>query len=152
DLAEQFVARRGGGLLVLGARSFAENGLRGTALEAALPVAVTDRGDPAMAGGSRDTNQLTLTADGLLHPIMRLAPEGDATRARWNRVPELSSTAGLGRARPGAVVLATAGGAGGLGRPLVAVQRYGEGRSMIFGGEAAWRWRMLLPADDGTYD
>ena len=23
---------------------------------------------------------------------------------------------------------------------------------MIFGGEAAWRWRMLMPATDGTYD
>jgi hypothetical protein len=32
------------------------------------------------------------------------------------------------------------------------VQRYGDGRSMIFAGEAAWRWRMMLPASDRSYD
>ena len=153
DLVEAFVAKRGGGLLVLGARSFDRNGLRDTPIEAALPVSLTDRGDDAGAGGGRaDANRLTPTADGLLHPIMRVAADSEASRARWIAAPSLSSTAGLGGPRPGAVVLATAGSAGGLGRPLVAVQRYGEGRSMIFGGEAAWRWRMLLPATDGTYD
>ena len=66
---------------------------------------------------------------------MRVAADRDASRLRWLATPALSSTAGLGGPRPGAIVLATAGSAGGLGRPLVAVQRYGEGRSMIFGGE-----------------
>lgn len=152
-LVEAFVAKRGGGLLVLGARSFDRNGLRDTPIEAALPVSLTDRGDDAgAAGGSADANRLTLTADGLLHPIMRVAAGGDASRDQWLAAPSLASTAGLGGPRPGAVVLATAGSSGGLGRPLVAVQRYGEGRSMIFGGEAAWRWRMLMPATDATYD
>ena len=153
EMVEAFVAKRGGGLLVLGARSFDRNGLRDTPVEAALPVALTDRGDPAAASGARgDANRLTLTADGMLHPIMRLGADGDTSRRRWLETPSLASTAALGSARPGAIVLATAGSAGGLGRPLVAVQRYGEGRSMIFGGEAAWRWRMLMPAGDGTYD
>lgn len=155
DLArvETFVARRGGGLLVFGARSFDSAALRGTALEPVLPVALTDRGDPALAGGARaDTNRVALTADGMLHPVMRLAASGEAMRERWAALPSLASTAALGRARPGAAVLATAGGTSGLGRPLIAVQRYGEGRSMIFGGEAVWRWRMLMPAGDGTYD
>ena len=39
-------------------------------------------------------------------------------------------------------------GPGGTPRALVAVQRFGEGRSMVFTGEASWRWRMLLPATD----
>jgi len=34
----------------------------------------------------------------------------------------------------------------------VAVQRFGEGRSMVFTGEASWRWRMLMPATDRTFD
>ena len=37
-------------------------------------------------------------------------------------------------------------------RPLVAVQRYGQGRSLVFTGEASWRWRMLLPSSDRSYD
>ena len=39
-----------------------------------------------------------------------------------------------------------------MSRPLIAVQRYGEGRSLIFAGEGAWRWRMLLPSSDRSYD
>jgi hypothetical protein len=34
----------------------------------------------------------------------------------------------------------------------VAVQHYGEGRSMVFTGEAAWRWKMLLPSEDRLYE
>jgi hypothetical protein len=49
-------------------------------------------------------------------------------------------------------VLATTTGAGGVNRALVAVQRYGEGRSMVFTGEASWRWRMMLPSSDRSYE
>ena len=38
-----FVAERGGGLLVLGGRSFAQRGLSGTPLEEVLPVELNDR-------------------------------------------------------------------------------------------------------------
>ena len=31
-------------------------------------------------------------------------------------------------------------------------QRFGQGRSMVFAGEASWRWRMLLPASDTTHE
>jgi hypothetical protein len=34
----------------------------------------------------------------------------------------------------------------------VAVQRFGDGRAMLFAGEAAWRWRMLRPASDRDYE
>ncbi len=37
-------------------------------------------------------------------------------------------------------------------RPLVAVQRYGRGRAVVFAGEASFRWKMMLPAGDQTYD
>jgi hypothetical protein len=49
-------------------------------------------------------------------------------------------------------VLAVTSGPGQGPRPLIAVQRFGEGRSMVFTGEASWRWRMMLPAADRTYD
>jgi hypothetical protein len=32
------------------------------------------------------------------------------------------------------------------------MQRFGEGRSMIFTGEASWRWRMMLPSQDQSYE
>jgi hypothetical protein len=83
---------------------------------------------------------------------MQLAAGADDTRKRWEAVPALAAVTPLGRPRPGASVLAVTSGPGGTPRALVAVQRFGEGRSMIFAGEASWRWRMLLPAADRSFD
>jgi hypothetical protein len=35
---------------------------------------------------------------------------------------------------------------------LIAAQRYGQGRSMVFAGEASWQWRMMRPATDTSYE
>ncbi len=42
-MAAEFVSVRGGGLVALGGRSFAQRGLIGTPLEEALPVELNDR-------------------------------------------------------------------------------------------------------------
>ena len=97
-------------------------------------------------------NRVSLTSEGATHPIMQIADDVDATRKRWEAVPPLATVAQLGGPRPGASVLAVAGSAGGTARALVAVQRYGLGRAMVFTGEASWRWRMHLPAADRTYE
>jgi hypothetical protein len=153
DATRTFVARRGGGLLVLGARSFLQQGLADTAIEEVLPLSLQDRtGGVLPASDSAGANRITLTAHGAAHPVMQLAQGLEDTRRRWNAVPALAAIAPLGGPRPGATVLALASGAGGTPRALVAVQRFGDGRSMIFAGEAAWRWRMMLPAADRSYD
>jgi hypothetical protein len=36
--------------------------------------------------------------------------------------------------------------------PVIAVQRYGRGRSMTFSGEASWRWKMMLASTDRSYE
>jgi len=148
----EFVARRGGGLLVFGAQSFLNRGLVGTPVEDALPVQLNRRPDAALpAGSSAAANRVQLTDAGSDHPVTRLgATRAESTR-RWEGLPALASTSLLGNPRPGAAVLATSM-AGGASRPLIAVQRYGEGRSMVFAGEAAWRWRMMLPSKDRSYE
>ena len=83
---------------------------------------------------------------------MQLTADAEETRKRWEAVPALASISPLGGPRPGASVLAVTSGPGGAPRALVAVQRYGTGRAMVFTGEAAWRWRMMLPASDRSYD
>jgi len=35
---------------------------------------------------------------------------------------------------------------------VVAVQRYGQGRSMVFAGEASWRWKMMVASSDRSYE
>ena len=169
-LTAEFVAERGGGLLVLGARSFDRQGLAGTALEHALPIDLTSqratitlattpvhptmqsprRADPGVP--PKQPNSPALTVDGLLHPATRLAALPEENRQRWAALPSLAAVAHVGGARPGAQVLAVALTAGGNPQPLIAAQRYGQGRSMVFAGEASWRWRMLRPATDNSYE
>ena len=152
DATRDFVSRRGGGLLVLGAQSFLNRGLGGTAVEDALPVELSRRVDATTSSAaSRAAYRVALTDAGRQHPITRIGLTDDDTRKRWDGLPALAAAASLGTARPGATVLATTSAAGAL-RPLIAVQRYGEGRSMVFTGEASWRWRMMLPSSDRSYD
>jgi hypothetical protein len=139
---------------VLGAQSFLNKGLVGTAIEDALPITLNQRADSAVpaSASSRAAHRVALTDAGLQHPVMQLAAGIDETRTRWESLPPLAAAAGSGTIRPGATILATTTGAGSVSRPLLAVQRYGEGRSMVFTGEASWRWRMMLPSDDRAYE
>lgn len=149
-----FVSDRGGGLLVLGGRSFEREGLARTALDEVLPVDMSDR-RATVARASNDTPLAAaaqLTSDGADHPATRIGATAEESRRRWAALPPLASVSAVGGPRPGALVLATTPGPGGEARPLVAVQRYGQGRAMVFSGEASWRWRMMLPAADTTYD
>ena len=153
EATRQFVSRRGGGLLVLGAASFARQGLLGSALEDALPLQLSGRDGGAIASSNgAGVNRVTLTGEGAVHPVMQIADDPEASRARWSQVPPLAMVAQIGGPRPGASVLAVADSAGGTARALVAVQRFGLGRTLIFTGEASWRWRMHLPSSDRTYE
>ena len=153
DATRLFVSRRGGGLLVLGATSFARGALLGSALEDALPLQLSGRDGGAVAAvNGAGVNRVTVTGEGAVHPIMQIADDPEASRTRWAQVPPLATVAQVGGPRPGGSVLALAASAGGTARALVAVQRYGLGRTMIFTGEASWRWRMHLPSSDRTYE
>jgi uncharacterized membrane protein len=156
SMAADFVSERGGGLLVLGGRSFAQRGLSGTPLEEVLPVELNDRRG-GLVRTSLDVsdlpshNKVVVTKEGESHPIMRLGSV-DETRRAWAALPALAASAPLGGPRPGATLLALTTAPGGGVYPVVAVQRYGQGRAMVFAGEASWRWRMMVPSTDRTYD
>jgi uncharacterized membrane protein len=159
-MAADFVSERGGGLLVLGGRSFAQRGLSGTPLEEVLPVELNDRRGAlvrtsfAQANSSElpSHNKVRLTPDGEMHPVMRIAATPAETRKQWAVLPALAAAASLGGPRPGATVLAVTTAPGGGVYPVVAVQRYGQGRSMVFAGEASWRWKMMVPSSDHAYE
>ncbi len=153
EVAAEFVAERGGGVLVLGAKSFAQQGLVGTALEEALPVDLRDRGNGVVRTSTREreVHRLTVTADGTTHPVMRVGSSVEDTAKLWAAAPALAGATPLGAPRPGAQILAVTNTADGV-RPVIAVHRYGRGRAMIFAGEASWRWRMQLPSKDRTHE
>jgi hypothetical protein len=83
---------------------------------------------------------------------MRVAATPAESADVWRKLPPLAAAATLGAPRPGATVLAATSVPSGGVYPLIAVQRYGRGRSMTFAGEASWRWRMLRPSTDRTYE
>lgn len=153
SLLAEFVGERGGGLLVLGSRALQASALEGTVLEELLPVEISDRrsSDASRATAAGLGGGVELTPDGARHPVMRIAPTAEETRARWASLPALPSLASVGGARPGATVLAVSGAPGSVARPLVAVHRFGRGRVLAFAGEASWRWRMMLPSTDTSY-
>src|SRR6185436_12655929 len=93
ELTNEFIANRGGGLLVLGARSFDRQGLAGTALEEALPIDLTDRRSQITLASAEvpivDPNTPALTTDGALHPATRLAVTPEENRNKWSKLPAL---------------------------------------------------------------
>src|SRR5262249_3937247 len=153
EMAAEFVGERGGGLLVFGAKSFAQQGLVGTELEEVLPVDLRDRGNGVVrtAARSGEPFKMSLTPEGESHPVMRIAATIDESLKTWSSIPALAGAPSGGAARPGAQVLAVGAAHDGV-RPALAVQRYGRGRSMVFAGEASWRWRMQLPSNDRTHE
>jgi hypothetical protein len=107
----------------------------------------------SLASGSMPShNKVTLTAEGEAHPIMRIGSSPEETRKLWAALPPLASSAAVGGPRPGATILALTTAPGGGVFPVVAVQRYGQGRSMIFAGEASWRWKMMVASSDRAYE
>jgi uncharacterized membrane protein len=157
ELLAAFVSTRGGGLLLMGGRSFLERGIAGSPLEEALPLELNDRRGGAATRasdgeGGGPHNAVTVTPAGAVSPIMRIAPTPEETRKQWAALPALAAVSPVGGPRPGATVLAVTQSSNGALVPLVAIQRYGRGRSMVFSGEAAWRWKMLRPSTDRTYE
>ncbi len=148
-----FVSERGGGLLMLGGRdSFGEGGYGGTAVSDALPVELQGVvGDPPALA----TLRATPTSPGAGHPALQLAATDSLSQARWATLPPLTAVNRLGRAKPGATVLLNGVTADGVTtRPLLAYQRYGRGKAIVFGAQDSWLWQMeaSIPVDDQTHE
>ena len=149
-----FVSERGGGLLVMGARSFEGRGFQATPLEALLPLALREEGRSGVLGSGAAAGgppRIAVTPDGQRHPVMRLGTRVEETTGGWAAMPPLGRIVPMGPPRPGAAVLAVAAGES-ASPPVIAVQRFGRGRTMVFAGEASWRWQMLAPSTDQTYE
>ncbi len=148
-----FVSERGGGLLFAGARTFDPQGLSGSPLEELLPLRLGDGGGVVRAASTsaEDRYRVRPTAEGARHPIMRIAATDQEARSRWASLPSLAGVVQLGGTRPGASVLAVMDELG-SNAPVVAVQRFGSGRTALFAGQGSWRWKMLRPSTDASYD
>lgn len=149
-----FVSVRGGSLLMLGGREgLGDGGWGRSVVAAALPVQL----------GSQLNNQtfvrqrsaVTPTLAGLRAPWLQLEEDMQANIEAWQSLPELADAQTIGTVKPGALTLlerqSTAPGAI-RSLPLLVMQRYGRGLSMVLGTSGTWRWQMGLPSDDQRHE
>ncbi|HUF30086.1 MAG TPA: glutamine amidotransferase [Gemmatimonadaceae bacterium] len=150
-----FVAERGGGLMMLGGRrAFAEGGYGGTSLGEVLPVEL-DAGRSGIDDEYFVPLRVNPTPAGLGHAVTQLAPDAEASAARWRTLPVLSSVNAVRRIKPGATLLLTGEDTSSSTRHVVlAAQRYGRGLSVALPVQDAWLWRMHaeMPVEDLTHE
>jgi hypothetical protein len=139
-LIDDFVSRRGGGLLMLGgAESFVAGAYRRTPVADALPIYldnVEGLATPPLGGRFR----LALTRDGWLEPWVRLRKTEPEDRERLAAMTPFQTVNPVGRLKPGATVLANVLDDAGQSYPALVAQRYGRGRAAALLIGDLWRW------------
>jgi hypothetical protein len=138
-LIDDFVSRRGGGLLMLGGvESLAGGDYRRTPVGDALPVYLDGPSSGAPGDGEY---RLSLTREGWLEPWVRLRGTEPEDRRRLAAMAPFQIVNPVGEIKPGATVLAQAvDDRTGKAYPALVAQRYGRGRSAAIMFGDLWRW------------
>ena len=148
ELIQQFVDRRGGGLLFLGGRTaLADGAYDKPPFEDLLPVRLPNHKNTF----HRDPATAVLTAPGRDSLITRIEEDPEANVARWKKLPYLMNYQEAGTPKPGATVLAEMNAAGHT-LPLLITEKYGRGRTAVFATGGDWRWQMLQPLQDMSHE
>jgi uncharacterized membrane protein len=150
EMIVEFVKERGGGFLMLGGKnSFSSGRYQNSPIADILPVELLpDRALPVI-----DKVQLVLTDHGRGHDLMRLAGDPATNNKAWAQLPPLEDFNRVGEVKPGGVVLARGEPENSDGNPiLLAYQRYGRGRAMVFTTGSSWHWQMEMGHEDQTHE
>ena len=149
-----FVSERGGGLLALGGRrALGEGGFAGTPVGEVLPVDFVGRPDEKSPYFSE--LKVDVTVPGSIHAATQIAEAESTSAKRWKTMPPVSSVNRIGRAKPGATVLLTGTPTKGGEREIVlAYQRYGRGKAIVFPIQDSWLWQMdaSVSLEDMTFE
>ncbi len=159
-MLQDFVAERGGGLLVAG---MLQDEFVDTVLADILPVTLVPSTllPQNLQGGITRGEHLTgeiftpkLTTEGEFSELLRLHSDDAENLRLWSLMPDLQGAYVTGRAKPGATVLMEHNVLQFQNQllPVIAMQRYGSGRSMAVTSASTWRWQMMLPAVDQSHE
>ena len=138
----KYVMEGGAFAMVGGSLAFAQGGYAETPIEDILPVSLRqDRNDYRAI-----TQRLELTAEGKVHPITRLAADPGENQRIWSTIPELDALNIGGRLKPSATVLGVSSRRfeDGQEAPLLAVQRFGKGRTLALMSDYTWKWNFHM--------
>lgn len=152
DLIVDFVSERGGGLLLLGGRrALAEGGYHDSILQQLLPVVLAELPSPEFARRVR----VEPTAAGWSHPALLLDADVAASIERWRSLPALTVVNPIREIKPGATLLLE-GYADARDAPFVVLagQRYGRGKVVVFAVQNSWLWQMhhTIEVDDRSHE
>lgn len=150
----EFVNKRGGGLLALGGRrAFSEGGYAGTPVADVLPVILEQ---PSGQKNDEYFSQLSVepTREGAMHPATQIAATEQQSASRWKDLPPVTSVNPIRRVKPGATVLLTALDKDRQSQVVLAFQRYGRGKSLVFPIQDSWIWQMhaSIALEDMTHE
>lgn len=151
---EQFAARRGGGVLLLGGgRAFGAGGYGGTPIEELLPLTLTSSGGEREQGSPMGFRAV-LTGPGRLHPVTRLNEDRAVSAKVWESLPPLTLPEILRQPKPAATTILEAVDVKNQERtvPLLVEQRYGRGRTLALLVSDTWRWRMEMPSESTAHE
>ena len=138
DRVRDFV-RDGGGLAMFGGnRSFDSGGYGDSALRDVLPVELDGKGSYQSLGAVN----AVLTPAGKAHPVTRLVPDPKTNEEAWSKMPALTDLNQVRGVR-GETLISAGGDGSANGAPLLAIGRYGKGRTLALMSDDAWRWNFI---------
>ncbi len=145
ELLRHFVLERGGSFFMLGGKdSFQQGKFDRTPIAALLPVYLNPLETSAANVPSLEL-RMNLTREGWLQPWVRLRDNEQDERLRLSEMPDFRVFNPAGSPKAGARVLAAVGGDAAQQRPLLVVQRLGNGQSGAIMLGDVWRWGMQRP-------
>jgi uncharacterized membrane protein len=136
-LLQEFVRRRGGGLLMLGGQeSFVKGQYDRTPIGEMLPVYL-DRIPQAQFS---EAFRLSLTREGWLSPWVRVRANEVDERKRLSTMPPFQTVNAVRGIKPGATVLASVQNAAAEELPALVAQPFGAGKSAALTIGDFWKW------------
>ncbi len=151
---EQFAARRGGGVLMLGgSRSFDAGKYANTPVADLSPLVLNDQVEEFETQVVSNF-KAALTSRGRTHAVTRLNEDRNLSAKAWEELPPISIPEMMTAAKPGATIILEANNTTDRSRtaPLLAEERYGRGRTMALAANDTWRWRMEMPSQNNAHE
>ncbi|MBM4332697.1 MAG: hypothetical protein FJ117_16050 [Deltaproteobacteria bacterium] len=132
--------KAGGGLALIGGPNLLDEGkYSGTPLEEVLPIEAAGKGDY-----QREVPlKARLTRAGRSHPITGLEATEKENVNLWREMPPLDGSNRV-RVKTSATILLESGD--GIPHPILAVERYGQGRVFVLATDYSWKWYMGMIA------
>ena len=148
EAIREFVNRRGGALLMLGGRrGLGDGGWGASKVADVLPVKLPEGSAETF---TREPARVEPTAQGRDSLICRLHDDPAENLRQWRGLPPVADYQRVGDLKPGAVPLLNLVAAD-RPLPLLVLQNYGRGKSMILASGGTWLWKMRLPHDDSRH-